>query len=140
VPGAARLVTISPLPGDKSPAAAERPVTITDPATVARIAAVVNALPVEPDAGFMECGPTNGTGMQLTFRAAAGGAALAMASGYQTLCGMVSLVVDAGAERRGDDVPAGDGDRWPALERLHRARRRADHAAADAVLMAGGAS
>ena len=93
VPADARIVTITALGGDVPAAADDHPVTITDPATVTRIAAVVNGLPVEPDLAFIECGPTNGPGMQLTFRATAGGPALAVVSSHQELCSLVSLVV-----------------------------------------------
>lgn len=93
VPAAARIVTITAVNGDVPAAADDHPVTITDPATVRRIAAVVNALPVEPNVVFIECGPTEGPGMQLTFRSASGGPALAVVSSHQELCSLVSLVV-----------------------------------------------
>jgi hypothetical protein len=93
IPAVARLVTITPLPGHAPPARTDHQVTITDPAQVARIAAVVNALPSQPPVGWMECGPFPGPGMQLTFRASAAGPALAVVTAHQELCPVVSLVI-----------------------------------------------
>ena len=97
IPAAARIVTITPLSGAEPPARTDHQVTITDPAQVARIAAVVNALPSQPPVGWLECGPAPGPGMRLTFRATATGPALAVVTAHQELCPVVSLVVGGGA-------------------------------------------
>ena len=93
IPAAARMVTIAPLAGDLPRATPDHQVTITDPAQLARIAAVVNGLPSLPPFGFMECGPFPGPGMQLTFRASAAGPVLAVVAARQELCPGVSLVI-----------------------------------------------
>jgi len=93
IPAAARLVTITPLSGSAPPAATDHQVTITDRGQLTRIAAVVNALPSQPSVELVECGPNPGPGMQLTFRATAGGPALAVVTAHQQLCPEVSLVI-----------------------------------------------
>jgi hypothetical protein len=93
IPAAARMVTITPLAGHAPPARTDHQVTITDPALVEKIAAVVNVLPSDPPADWTECGPFPGPGMQLTFRAAAGGPALAVVTAHQELCPLVSVVI-----------------------------------------------
>jgi len=103
IPAAARLVTITPLSGSAPPAATDHQVTITDRTQLTRIAAVVNALPSQLPALLMECGPNPGPGMQLTFRATAGGPALAVVIAHQQLCPVVSLVIG------GKQMPELDG-------------------------------
>ncbi len=80
VPSAARLVTItqlpSTLPGSKRPPA---PVTITDAAVTEKIAALVDELPVST-LGIASCPAMLGGGIELTFRAKAGGPVLAVAN------------------------------------------------------------
>jgi hypothetical protein len=93
IPAAARMLTITPLAGHAPPASTDHQVTITDPALVEKIAAVVNGLPSQPPADWTECGPFPGPGMQLTFRAAAGGPALAVVTAHQELCPPVSVVI-----------------------------------------------
>jgi hypothetical protein len=119
IPGGARVVTITPIPGQLPPAAADHQVTIADPAQLARIAATVNALPMQPNVGWMECGPTQGPGMQLTFRATATGPALAVVSAHQELCPLVSVVIGGkmmpvldGAESLFQRVMAIGGFHW----------------------------
>jgi hypothetical protein len=78
VPSAARVVTISQLPsllphGKRPPAS----VTITDAAVTKRIAALVDQLPVST-LGVVSCPAMIGGGLELTFRAKAGGPALAV--------------------------------------------------------------
>ena len=103
IPASARVVTITPVAGDMPPAAADHQVTVTDRVLVARIGAVVDALPVYPRFDWIECGPGPGTGMQLTFRATAGGPALAVVTAYQELCPLVHVTV------RGEKMPVLDG-------------------------------
>jgi len=119
IPAAARLVAITPLPGQAPPAGTDHQVTITDPAQLARIAAVVNALPAQAPFGWMECGPFPGPGMQLTFRANAAGPALAVVTARQELCRVVSLVIGGkrmpmldGAETLFQRVMAIGGFHW----------------------------
>lgn len=94
VPNAARVVTISQLaagnPQGKRPPA---PVTITDPAVVRRLAALVDSLPVsalnnEP----VSCPAAFGGGLRLAFRSRAGGPVVALAQTDQA-CGMVDFTV-----------------------------------------------
>jgi hypothetical protein len=63
----------------------------------------VNALPSQPPVALMECGPNPGPGMQLTFRATAGGPALAVVIAHQELCPVVSLAIG------GKQMPELDG-------------------------------
>jgi hypothetical protein len=93
IPAAARMVTITPLSGYAPPARSDHQVTITDPTQVARIAAVVNTLPSQLPVGWMECGPSPGPGMRLTFRAISTGPVLAEVTAHQELCPVVSLVI-----------------------------------------------
>jgi hypothetical protein len=120
IPVSARVVTIRPAAGDVPPATADHQVTVTDRSQVARIAAAVNALPVYPRYGWVECGPGPGTGMVLTFRATAGGPALAVVTAYQELCPEVHVTVRgetmpvlAGAGTLFQRVMAIAGFRWP---------------------------
>ena len=80
VPSAAQVVTISQLPSmlphAKRPPA---PVTITDAATTKKIAALVDSLPVST-LGVASCPAMFGGGIELTFRAKAGGPGLAAAN------------------------------------------------------------
>jgi hypothetical protein len=71
-----------------------RPVTVTDPVTVTKIADRVDALPLMPP-GVFACPLSTGQGLRLTFRATAGGPVLAEVTGYTTGCGTVTLVVGA---------------------------------------------
>jgi hypothetical protein len=92
IPASAKVVTITPVRGI-GPVTGARPVTITDPATVARIAAVIDSLPVFPP-GSYNCGMDQGRGMRLTFRAAAGGPMLAVIQGDYGGCGTVSVTIN----------------------------------------------
>jgi hypothetical protein len=62
-------------------------VEITDPATIARVAGILNALPTVPDFGMVECGARAGSTpmpprheIELVFHASAGGPALIQAT------------------------------------------------------------
>jgi hypothetical protein len=86
IPSAARVVTVTPVFGlqpDVSREALDHAFTLTDPATVAKIAAVIDSLsPVPP--GTYSCPSDNGAAMQLTFRTSPGGPVLAsVTAGYQ---------------------------------------------------------
>jgi hypothetical protein len=92
VPAAARVVTMSQLPSlnphARRPPA---PITITDPAVVRRLAALVDSLQLST-IGDAPCPAPLGGGIRLTFLARAGGAALAVAQG-PAACGTVQLSV-----------------------------------------------
>lgn len=104
VPGTARVVTIRELPSvmphAKRPPA---PVTITDPAVVARLAALVNGLPVSPlDNEVVSCPAAGLEGsLQLAFRTRAGGPVEALVQTDQP-CDMTGLTV-TGHRRLGLD-------------------------------------
>jgi hypothetical protein len=94
VPNAARVVTISELasgnPQAKRPPA---PATITDPAVVGRLAALVDSLPVSPlNNEAVSCPAAFGVSLQLAFRPRAGGPVVALAQTDQP-CGMVDFTV-----------------------------------------------
>jgi hypothetical protein len=69
-----------------------RPVTVTDPATVAKIAAVVDGLPLMPP-GVFSCPFSNGEGLKLTFRATESGPVLAQVISQNNGCGTVTLTI-----------------------------------------------
>jgi hypothetical protein len=93
VPAAARAVTITQLPSlnphAKRPPA---PVTITDPAVVRRLAALIDGLGLSTIGPGASCPAAFGGGIRLTFLARAGGAPLAVAQGPAP-CGTVQLSV-----------------------------------------------
>jgi hypothetical protein len=69
VPPAARVLTVTPVFGlnpDPRAERLDRAFTVTDPATVARVAAVVNSLTRFPDGAF-SCPADSGGQMRLTF-------------------------------------------------------------------------
>ena len=101
VPNAARVVTISELasgnPQAKRPPA---PVTITDPAIVGRLAALVDSLPVSPlNNEAVSCPAAFGDSLQLAFRTRTGGPVVALVQTDQP-CDMVDLTV-TGQQRLG---------------------------------------
>lgn len=92
VPDAARVVTVTELasanPRAKRP---PPPVTITDPAVVGRLAALVDSLPVSPlNNEVVSCPAALGGGLQLAFRTRAGGPVVALVRTDQP-CGMVDF-------------------------------------------------
>ncbi len=100
VPSAARVVTITALPGLVPGGRPPAPVTITDVAVVRRIAALTDSLPLQAP-GARKCLGRTAGGILLTFRARPGGPALATA-GTAGACGSVLFTID--------------GRRQPALE------------------------
>jgi len=92
IPADARVVTVTPVfDNGSAPSRGDpgRAFTVTDPATVAQIAAVIDGLrqldgtyscPAEADSGLML------TSMQLTFRTAPGGSVVATAGADYTGC------------------------------------------------------
>jgi hypothetical protein len=96
IPADATVVTVAPQVGFGVPARqrlADRPVTITDPAQVARIAAVVDGLPVYPPGTFF-CPADLGWGIKLTFRAGLNGPVVALVTGDESGCQAVSVVIN----------------------------------------------
>jgi hypothetical protein len=93
VPAAAKAVTISmglgANQGGKKP---PKPVTITDPAKVGELRALINRLPPSPP-GMFSCPAGFGDDLVLTFRARPGGPALAVATDRLSGCPAVDLVI-----------------------------------------------
>ncbi|MCW2932500.1 MAG: hypothetical protein JWM19_3462 [Actinomycetia bacterium] len=88
VPAAATAVTLSVIPDPNLNKKPPQPVTITSPAAVRRITALVNSLPVFPP-GPIGCGGPDGSGtaaLALTFLAAPQGRVLATAMVEQEGC------------------------------------------------------
>lgn len=92
IPSAAKIVTITRLPGSEPQPAGDVPVTITDPVTVARIAAIVDGLPVYPP-GIVSCPLSDGSGMRLTFQATLSGPALAVVTAQTLGCPSVAVTI-----------------------------------------------
>ena len=95
MPNAARVVTISELasgnPQAKRPPA---PVTITGPAVVGRLAALVDSLPVSPlNNEPVSCPAGLGGSLELAFRTRTGGPVVALVQTDQA-CGLVDLTVN----------------------------------------------
>ena len=98
VPSAARVVTITALPSlgpraGRPPA----PVTISGPAVLRRLAALVDSLRLSTIGPGASCPAALGGGIRLTFLAAAGGPPLAVAQG-PAACGTVQF--SAGGKRQ----------------------------------------
>jgi hypothetical protein len=118
IPSAARLVTITAIPGIDSRGRQPAPVTITDASVVSRIASLIDGLPVFPP-GTYSCPMDTGKGLRLTFRATARGPALAVANIALDGCATVSLTVGgatgpalAGWNGAGSQVLAIAGLHW----------------------------
>jgi hypothetical protein len=92
VPAAARVVTITHVPGSEPQSAGDAPATMTNPAMVARIAAIVDALPLFPP-GIASCPLSDGSGMRLTFRATPSGPALAVVTAQTDGCESVAVTI-----------------------------------------------
>jgi hypothetical protein len=105
IPATAKVVTIVHVPGSAPQPAGDTPVTITDPATVAAIVAVVNRLSVYPP-GVRFCPLDIGSAMQLTFRAALSGPALAVVTADSGGCGTVAVTIDGKAMPTLGDAPS----------------------------------
>jgi len=114
IPADARVLTVTPVlpfdPGTRQewPGSA---FAITDPAKVARIAAVIDALPQLPP-GVYDCpfGTASGeqlTSMQLTFRTTPGGPIVASLIAVYATCQHVGITVGAHAEWLGDYTISG---------------------------------
>ncbi|MGD0706253.1 MAG: hypothetical protein ABSA02_41035 [Trebonia sp.] len=112
VPAAAKAVTISMNLGmnqrGKKPA---KPVTVTGPAEVSELRALINSLPLSPPGRF-SCPAAFGDDLILTFRARPGGPALAVATDLLSGCPMVALTIGGKSE------PALSGASGPQILRI----------------------
>jgi len=90
LPSAVRVLTIAQSPWDDG-SRPPSPVTVTDPAEIARIWALVDALPPSSNASY-SC-PMLGGVVTLTFRAVAGGPALAVVAAGVSGCAFVGVTV-----------------------------------------------
>jgi hypothetical protein len=95
IPASVTEVTIAPSGPVPQPAPA--PVTVSSPAVVRRLAALVNGLPLSTVAQDVPC--PSGSGFTLTFRVTAGGAPAAVADGPGA-CGQVTLRLNGKDESR----------------------------------------
>jgi hypothetical protein len=119
IPAAAEAVTITPVAGLRPLPADDRPVTVTDPAKVARIAAVIDGLPLFPPGEF-SCPADFGRAMRLTFRATLAGPVLAEVTGQTGGCGAVQVDIEGKpmpqlwqSDQMQQHVMAIAGIRWP---------------------------
>lgn len=92
VPAAAKVVTISATPGPMVGAKVPAPATITNAATVRRIASLIDGLPLFPP-GRYSCPAELGRAVQMTFRARAGGPPLGVVTAPLTGCQGVRFIV-----------------------------------------------
>lgn len=102
IPPGARVVTVTPVFGlypEPRYERLDRAFTVTDPAKVARIAAIIDGLARFP-AGASSCPADSGGQMRLTFFARPGGPALARVAAQYGGCGSVSVRIG------GRDMPA----------------------------------
>jgi len=91
VPASARLVTLAEVAAGSPHPALPSPVTVSASATVRKIAALVNGLPLST-IGTAPCPMSPGNGLELTFRARPGGRPLAVAEG-PAACSTLQLSV-----------------------------------------------
>ena len=121
IPVTAKVVIVAPLPGAGPASAYNTPVTITDPAKVAKIADTIDGLPVFPP-GVMSCPADFGGGLRLTFRAALAGPTLAVVTAGTSGCGAVQVSIGgkpmmtlSQAGTLVKQVTAVTGKSWPSL-------------------------
>jgi hypothetical protein len=132
VPAAATAVTLSVIPDGNLTRKPPLPETVTSPAAVRRIVAMINSLPVYPP-GWRECGPDGGlAALVLTFLAAPQGRVLATAVVDLEGCEPVGFA--AGAVKDTAELPSVRGG-FPALGMPYRG-----HAFAVAVLKTAGST
>ena len=99
IPPDARVVTITPVFGirpAKRFVRLDQAVTVTSPAKVAAIAAVIDGLPLFPPGAF-SCPADFGAAMRLTFRTSPQGPVVAQLSAQYGGCGVVSVSIDGRA-------------------------------------------
>jgi hypothetical protein len=93
VPAGVTVVTITASPDMNHPKGTPAPVTVTSPAKVAQIVALVNGLSLDATGLLPGCPFEQGEGITLTFRAKPNGPALAEASELLPVCGGLSFSV-----------------------------------------------
>ena len=127
IPAGARVVTVTPVFGqdpDVSRHHLDHAFTITDPARVARIAAIIDGLARFP-IGELSCARDNGAEMQLTFRTSPGGRVLATVLATYTGC---PLVWNTDARTRATSTttpaPASRSSSWSCPSRASAGRTR----------------
>jgi hypothetical protein len=118
IPPAARTVTIAESsnggttglagPGGRAAGRLPGPVTITDPATVRRLGALIDGLPLSTIPPDTPCPFAPGPFLRLTFRARAGGPPVAIVQTDQS-CGGVTLTVGSRPQPALQNEPALDG-------------------------------
>jgi hypothetical protein len=117
VPSAARVVTLA-LSQPKAaslPAAEPAPVTVTNPARVRAIAALLDGLTAIPSGAVYSCPADSGGLLTLTFRASAAGPVLAVVAAQLTGCGFVGVTVDG---KQQPELGPGDSGRALAARAL----------------------
>lgn len=96
IPADARVVTVTPVFGDQADKNLERTdhaVTVTDPAKVAGIAALIDGLAIFPP-GIFSCPADFGAAMRLTFRTSPHGRVVAVVVAGYGGCGAVSVTIN----------------------------------------------
>jgi hypothetical protein len=114
IPAGATAATITLDPDANVHVAPPKPVTVTDPAKVRKLIALVNGLPPFP-AGTYNCPSDGGARLVLTFRAGQGDPAVAVAAVALEGCQGVGLTVGG---RQQPDLGAVDGGRQVAAQAL----------------------
>jgi hypothetical protein len=92
VPAAAKVITIVGQPDTNGPARFPAPVTVTDPAKVAKIIALLDSLTID-SSGVHGCLAESGRGISLAFLAGAGGPTLATAREMIPACHGVAFAI-----------------------------------------------
>ena len=92
LPSGIRAVVVSAVPGMNDRKKPPAPVTVTDPAKVRKLVALINAQPLFPPGVFM-CPFDDGRGVQLTFQAGPRGPTIATAFAKSNGCGGVQLTL-----------------------------------------------
>ncbi|MCW2931071.1 MAG: hypothetical protein JWM19_2033 [Actinomycetia bacterium] len=92
VPAGVKVVTITASPDANHPKGTPAPVTVTSPAKVAQIVALLDGLSLKTSSTF-SCPMEQGEGITLSFRAKPGGPVLATASEWIPSCGSVNFTI-----------------------------------------------
>jgi hypothetical protein len=92
VPAGVKVVTITASPDMDHPKGTPAPVTVTSPAKVAKIVALLNGLALDTS-GAHGCMAEEGNGITLSFRAKAGGPVVATAEEPIPSCGSVGFII-----------------------------------------------
>ncbi len=92
VPAAAKVITITAQPDMNAPRDIPAPVTVTDPAKVAKIIALLDSLTID-SSGVHGCMAETGRGISLAFLAKVGGLALATAGETIPTCHGVTFAI-----------------------------------------------